>query len=99
MASPACLPALLLAAGLAVAAAPRLGRGLRACSAEARARMLRVATAAFAGSFAVVLALSLVGVNGAAADRSPAIQIGILASIAIAVFLIVRSRGSGAEPL
>jgi hypothetical protein len=59
--------------------------------------MLRAATTALTGSLAVALALSLVGVH--AADSSPAIQVGLLASIAVTACLIWRSRGSGAEPL
>jgi hypothetical protein len=97
MTSPTCLFALLLAAGIVAAAAPRLGWRLR--PAGATARMLRAATAALTGSLAVALALSLVGVNGGAVAVSPALQIGILASIAIAGFLIWRSQGSRAETL
>jgi hypothetical protein len=97
MTSPACLPALLLAASFAVIAAPRLGLGAGPWSTTAKTRALRMATAVLIGSFAVGLALSLVGVKGGAVDRSPAIQIGILASMAVAAFLIWRSRGSGVE--
>jgi Na+/melibiose symporter-like transporter len=61
--------------------------------------MLRAATAVVAGSFVVALALSLVGVNAGASDQSPAVLIGILASIVIAAVLIWRSRATGAEPL
>ena len=103
----ACLPALLVAAGMVAIAAPRLGLTPGPWSARARARMLRMATVGLSGSLAVAVALSLVGVNGEAADRFPGIQIGILASLAIAAFLVWRSRGarsgprssSGAEPL
>jgi cyanate permease len=67
--------------------------------------VLRVMTAAAAGSLAAALALSLVGVNGQAADSFAAIRIWALA--AIAALLIWRSRGSrqgphsssGTEPL
>jgi hypothetical protein len=98
MASSACLPALLLAAGIVAIAAPRIGLSPGPWSARARARMPRVATAVLTGSFAVALALSLVGINGEGVDASPTMPIWILVSIAIAAFLIRRSRGSGAEP-
>src|SRR5262245_7557891 len=99
MTSPACVSALLLVAGGVAIAAPRLRVRPGVWSARAKARVLRVAMAVVAGSFAVALALSLVGVNAEASDRSLAIEIGILASIAIAAILIWRSRASGAEPL
>ncbi len=60
--------------------------------------MLRGMTAILMGSSAAALALSLVGVNAGASDRLPAIQIGGLASVAIAAVLIWRSWHSGAEP-
>ena len=107
MTSPACLPASMVAAAMVAIAAPRAGLSPAPWSARAKARMLRVATGGLSGLLAVALALSLVGVNGEAADRLPAMQIGVLASLAIAAFLVWRSRGSrsgphsgsGAEPL
>jgi uncharacterized membrane protein len=99
MTSPACLSALLLVAGGVAIAAPRHRLRPGVWSARAKARMLRAAMAVVAGSFAVALALSLVGVNAEASDQSPALRIGILASIAVAAVLIWRSRASGAEPL
>jgi len=56
-----------------------------------------VATALAVGSLAVVLALSLVGVNEGAADWSHTLRVGMLGSIAIAALLIRRGRDSGAE--
>jgi hypothetical protein len=44
-----------------------------------------------------VLALSLVGLNGGAGDRLPTIQVGVLASMAVAALLIRGARASDAE--
>jgi hypothetical protein len=66
-------------------------------SARARARILRAAAVIVTGSLAVVLALSLVGVNGSAAPWSPTLRSAILASIGIAVVLIGGARRSAAE--
>jgi len=56
-----------------------------------------VATVAVTGSLVVVLALSLVGVNGSAAPWSPTLRGAILASIGIAAALIGGARRSAAE--
>jgi hypothetical protein len=98
--SPACFPALLLAAGIAAVAAPRLASSPFpwSPSAKVRARVLRFVTAALAGALAVALALSLVGVSGQAADSIDAIRIWALAAMVVAAFLIWRSRGSRSSP-
>jgi len=110
MLSSVCLPTLLVAAGMVAIAAPRLASSSLPFSwpwsARARALVLRVAMAGLIGALAVALALSLVGVSGQAADSFAAIRIWALAAMAVAAFLIWRSRGSrpgssssaGAEP-
>lgn len=97
MTQPACLTALLLATGSMAAAAPRPSVTIRPLSRAARARLLRVATALGAGALAAALALSLVGVNGGAADGSPTIRIAVLGAVAIAALLIRGGRRPGAE--
>jgi hypothetical protein len=96
MTSTARIPALLLAARIVVAAW-RPGLSVPRWLAKVRARVLRMASVAVAGTFVVVLALSLVGVNGGAGDRLPTIQVGVLASMAVAVLLIRGARASDAE--
>ena len=97
MTRPGWVPALLQAAGTVTVAAKRLGLSLVPWSARARARILRATTVIVTGSLAVVLALSLVGVNGSAAPWSPALRSAILASIGIAAALIGGARRSAAE--
>jgi len=94
---PGWVPALLQVAGTVGVAAKRLGMSLAPWSARAWARILRVATVVVTGSLAVVLALSLVGVNGSAGPWSPTLRSAILASIGIAGALIGGARRSAAE--
>jgi hypothetical protein len=97
MTRPGWVPALLQAAGTVAGAGKRLGMSLAPWSARARARILRMATVVVTGSLAVVLALSLVGVNSSAAPWSPTLRSAILASIGIAAALIGGARRSAGE--